>query len=100
MKLSNKERAEYLRFAEDVKYQASMYESSFVSGQRDGEKKGLKKGLKKGEEKGLKKGRKEGLKKGSKDKAFEIAGALKKKGININTIVEVSGLSAEEIKGL
>ena len=47
---------------------------------------------KRGEEKGLEKGIKEGIK--------QTAKAMKEKGIDINTISDVTGLSKEEIEKL
>ncbi|MCU0289218.1 MAG: hypothetical protein MUF15_22835 [Acidobacteria bacterium] len=50
-----------------------------------------------GMEKGREEGRDEGIKQGEKNKALEIAGKLKDKGINVRIIAEVSGLPLEEI---
>ncbi len=65
-----------------------------------GEEAGLQKGLQKGETIGLKKGRKEGLQKGAEKKAFAIAKNLLAKGIELQVIVEATGLSEEDIKKL
>lgn len=44
--------------------------------------------------------RNEGLEKGKKAKAIEMAKAMKKKGIDLSTIKEISGLSSKEIQDL
>ncbi len=41
-----------------------------------------------------------GIKKGETDKALEVAEAMKQKGMNLQMIVEISGLSIEAIKQL
>ena len=49
---------------------------------------------------GKKVGIKDGLKKGEKNAKIEIAKKLLNKGIDINIIIETTGLSEEEIKKL
>lgn len=53
-------------------------------------------GMKKGKEEGIK----EGAEQGKKDKAIEIAKKLLSKGIDINEIIEITGLTKEEIEKL
>ena len=57
---------------------------------------GFDKGLAKGIEKGIATGKKEGR----KDKAVEIAKKMKNKGILLEEIEEITGLSKEEIEKL
>ena len=57
-------------------------------------------GKKEGREEGLKEGEKKGLKKGLKEKSIEIAKNMLKKGLDINLISELSGLTIEEINEL
>ena len=79
-------------------------EEGISEGLEIGKQVGLKEGLKKGLEKGLKEGKIEGLKEGKiegeKNKAIEIAKNMLSKGLDVNLISELSGLSAEEIKNL
>ena len=56
--------------------------------------------MEKGMEKGREEGRDEGIKQGEKNKALEIAGRLKDKGVDVGIIAEVSGLPLEEIMRL
>jgi predicted transposase/invertase (TIGR01784 family) len=84
MKMPEEERRDYEEYLESLRYQASMYESSY----------------KVGEMKGRKEGRKEGREKGAKDKAIEIAKKALAKGNSIEFISEIIGLSKEEIEKL
>ncbi len=86
LKLSKEERKEYEEYLKDLHYEASMYESSYVVG----EKKGL--------EQGLERGKKEGLEEGAKNKAVEMAKKLKEKGMDADFIADTTGLSKEEIE--
>lgn len=69
-----------------------------------GKKKGLKKGLKKGREEGMKKGREEGLKKGrekgKEEEKIAIAKKAKEQGLPIDVIMQLTGLSRNEIEGI
>ena len=84
MKMPEEERRDYEEYLESLRYQASMYESSY----------------KVGEMKGRKEGREEGREKGAKDKAVEIAKKALAKGNSIEFISEITGLSKEEIEKL
>jgi predicted transposase/invertase (TIGR01784 family) len=76
MKMPEEERQDYEEYLESLRYQASMYESSYKVGEM--------------------KGRKEG----EKDKAIEIAKKALAKGNSIEFISEITGLSKEEIEKL
>lgn len=84
MKMSEEERREYEAYQESLRYQASMFESSY----------------KVGEMKGRKEGRKEGIEAGQQDKALEIAKKLKESGLEFPFIANVSGLTIDEIEKL
>ncbi len=74
--------------------------NSLDTAHEEGIEKGLKKGLKKGLEKGLEKGLKKGKIEGEKKKAIEIARKSLAKGIDIDTILAITGLSMEEIDSM
>ncbi len=57
---------------------------------------GREEGHKVGKEEGLKEGREEG----AKQKSFDIAKKMLEKGIDIETISELTGLTAEEVSML
>ena len=66
------------------------------TGREEGHKVGKEEGLKEGKEEGIK----EGLKEGAKKKSFDIAKRMLEKGIDIETIPELTGLTAEEVSML
>jgi predicted transposase/invertase (TIGR01784 family) len=84
MKMSEEERWEYEEYLESLRYQASMYESSY----------------KVGEMKGRKEGKKQGKEEGAKDKAIEMAKNSLKEGLSIELISKLTALSKEEIEKL
>ena len=53
-----------------------------------------------GREEGREEGRKEGRAEGAKQKSFDIAKRILEKGIDIETISELTGLTAEEVSML
>ena len=70
------------------------------TGREEGREEGLKVGREKGLEEGHKKGHKEGKEEGAKQKSFDIAKRMLEKGIDIETISELTGLTAEEVSML
>ena len=100
LKLSDEERHEYERYAYDLKYQASMYLSSFGQGEKKGIERGIERGIEKGIKRGIEKGIKEGREQGKNEKAIDMARALKKQGVNLNVIARCSGISKQEIEEL
>jgi predicted transposase/invertase (TIGR01784 family) len=72
MKLSEEERREYEAYLESLRYQASMFESSYKVGEKKGQKKGK----------------------------CDMAKVLKDNGVDIDIIIKSSGLSREEIEKL
>ena len=65
-------------------------------GRKEGKEEGLKEGHKEGKEEGIKEGREEG----AKQKSFDIAKRMLEKGIDIETISELTGLTEKEISEL
>ena len=63
------------------------------TGREEGLEEGHKKGHEEGKEEGLKEGRAEGVKQNS----FDIAKRMLEKGIETETISELTGLTAEEV---
>ena len=61
---------------------------------------GREEGHKVGKEEGLKVGREEGRAEGAKQKSFDIARRMLEKGIDIETISELTGLTEKEISEL
>ncbi|MDM8553191.1 Rpn family recombination-promoting nuclease/putative transposase [Desulfococcaceae bacterium HSG7] len=91
MKLSAEERRVYENYAADLRYQASMFQSSYISGELDG----IRKGRKEGKEEGRKEGRKEGLVEAKTDMAINLLDIL-----DDEVISEKTGLTLEKIRQL
>ncbi len=117
LKLSDEELRVYTDYIEDMRYQASMFDSSFGDGLRKGIQKGEKIGIEKGRKEGIEEGEKIGIEKGKKEgieeglregeatgekKAkFEIARRLLLSGgMGLEEIANISGLTIEEVKSL
>ena len=65
-----------------------------------GREEGREVGIKEGKEEGLKVGREEGRAEGAKQNSFDIAKRMLGKGIDIETISELTGLTEKEISEL
>ncbi len=86
MRLPEDEQKAYEHYKDDLRYQASMFESSFGDGYGEGEAKGIVKG----KAEGIIEGRDEAIK--------SMVLKLAKTGIAIETIAEATGLTESEIK--
>ena len=84
MKFDKEERAKYEKFKQYLHDQASAWESTYIIGKLEGKIEGKIEGNIEGENK----------------KAIEVAIKSLAKGIDIETIVEITGLSVEEINSL
>ncbi|MEQ9356977.1 MAG: hypothetical protein RLP97_16815, partial [Coleofasciculus chthonoplastes F2-STO-03] len=90
--LSEAERANYLRFMENRRYEISLIESSRSEGRLEG----LEEGLQEGMEKGIQ----EGMEQGKQQEKINIARLLKQQGTDLDTITAATGLTREEIEQL
>ncbi len=70
------------------------------TGREEGREEGLKEGHKKGHKEGKEEGLKEGRAEGAKQNSFDIAKRMLEKGIDIETISELTGLTAEDVSRL
>ena len=71
-------------------------ETGREEGREEGHKVGKEEGLKEGKEEGIKEGREEG----ARQKSLDIAKRMLEKGIDIETISELTGLTEKEISEL
>ncbi|CCY37608.1 putative uncharacterized protein [Alistipes sp. CAG:831] len=60
-------------------------------------KQGIKQGMKQGLEKGMKQGMEQGLEQGQQEERIRNARGMKAKGIPVEVISEITGLTAEEV---
>ncbi len=93
---SDAELLAYDKFWDSVRVEKTLQSDSYMEGRAEGRAEGLEKGLKKGLEKGLKKGRAEG----EMEAKRAMAAKLLSLGVPVNTIVQATGLTAEEIQSL
>ncbi len=98
--LSEEERANYLRFMENRRYEISIIESSRSEGRLDGLEEGRQQGIKEGIEQGMEKGIQEGIEQGKQQEKVNIARTLKQQGTDFDTIAQATGLSRTEIEEL
>jgi predicted transposase/invertase (TIGR01784 family) len=100
LKMNPEERLSYERHQEELHYQASMYQSTYVlgklEGKEEGKLEGIEEGIVIGEERGLKVGEERGLKKG----LLQIAKKMQQAGMNNAEIAEMTGLSIDEIESI
>lgn len=67
-------------------------------GYKEGREEGRQDGIKEGREEGIKEGIKEGRKEGRENAQVETAKKMKEKGLDIDLIIEITGLSKERIE--
>lgn len=92
--------AEYARFTENqqLTYDSSwMRELDIINQIEGGRILGHEEGFKKGREEGRAEGRAEGREEGRAESTIEIARKMKANGIDAETIVQITGLSEEEV---
>ncbi len=95
-KLSQEERFTYEQQLKHERDWNACLNSATRQGLRRGYSKGMEKGLKEGMEKGLEKG----LEKGRAEERFSIARNMKSSGLDIQSIMNFTGLTKEEIDSL
>ena len=99
--LDDKDRTNYIKSMNTERDTYNQIEYARETGREEGREEGLKEGHKKGhkegKEEGLKEGRAEGREEGAKQNSFDIAQRMLEKGIDIETISELTGLTEKEI---
>ena len=66
----------------------------------EGMEKGMKQGMEKGMKQGMEKGMKQGMEKGLEQRSLEIARKMLAKGMDAASVMEITGLSAEQMQQL
>ena len=67
---------------------------------KQGMEKGMKQGMEKGMKQGMEKGMKQGMEKGLEQRSLEIARKMLAKGMDAASVMEITGLSAEQMQQL
>jgi predicted transposase/invertase (TIGR01784 family) len=96
LNLPEKDRLAYVHYQDDLRYQASLVESNYGLGHLDG----LEKGIERGREQGLEQGIEQGVEIGEKKNQLETVRKMKSKGFSVEDIMEITGLSCEEVAGV
>ena len=98
------EEAEIARFTpqEQREYEASKMayrdiKNSIDTAKREGKEEGLAEGMEKGLAEGMERGLAEGMEKGMNQRSLEIARKMLANGMDAVAVMEITGLSAEEI---
>ncbi len=86
LSMSETEQLAYARYQDDLRYQASLVESNYGLGLKEGREAGLTEGIKKGMEQGNEHGR------------LEVAKRLLAKGMSIEEAAEIAGITVEMLK--
>lgn len=81
-----------------IRDEANIRESALEDGFNEGYDNGMREGIKEGTKKGIEEGIAKGIEKGIKKEKKDIVKKLKQKGIPIDEISEITGLSKEEIE--
>ncbi len=84
MKLPAEQRKAYEAYQDDLHYQASMFESNYGEGYLDGVDKGMKKGMEKGKIETIR----------------ETVLRMHKKGLDIEMIAEIAGITQNDVKNI
>ena len=71
-----------------------------AEGMEKGMKQGLEKGMEKSMKQGIEKGMKQGMEKGLEQRSLEIARKMLAKGMDAASVMEITGLSAEQMQQL
>jgi predicted transposase/invertase (TIGR01784 family) len=100
LKMKTEERVQYDSYKYERHREASVYESTYVLGNKMGIKEGKLIGIEVGMEKGIKKGKKEGIEKGRKDEKIEVAINLLKSGVDHKIICASTKLTDQELTDL
>ena len=69
-------------------------------GMKQGMEKGMKQGMEKGMKQGMEKGMKQGMEKGLEQRSLEIARKMLAKGMDAASVMEITGLSVEQMQHL
>ena len=105
LRLIEKAKVSALSEEEYDQYEASMkYLENEIDMEQHGYERGMEEGLKKGTEQGMKQGLEQGMKQGKlegeKTANLRNAKRMKQKGLDVDDIAEITGLSLEDIEKL
>ena len=88
----------YDKFWDSVSVERTLLDDRYQKGMEEGIEKGRAEGIEEGRAEGIEKGRAEGIEKGMSQRSLEIARKMLAKGMDEASIMDMTGLTAEEIK--
>ena len=91
---SDAELRAYDKFWDSVSVERTLLDDRYQKGKEEG----IAEGMEKGRAEGMEKGRAEGMEKGLSQRSLEIARKMLAKGLDDTTIMEMTGLSLDEIR--
>ena len=90
----------YDKFWDSVRVERTIQYDSFQKGKEEGKEEGRAEGMEMGMKQGMEKGRAEGLEEGMSQRSLEIAKKMLAKGMDEASVMDMTGLTAEEMKQL
>ena len=91
---SDAELRAYDKFWDSVSVERTLIDDSYQTGKEEGMAKGIAEGM----EKGMKQGMEKGIKQGMNLRSLEIARKMLAKGMDDASVMDMTGLTVEEIK--
>ena len=88
----------YDKFWDSVSVERTLMDDRYQKGIEKGKEEGIAEGMEMGMKQGMEKGRAEGMEKGMSQRSLEIARKMLAKGMDEASIMDMTGLTAEEIK--
>ena len=92
----------YDKFWDSVSVERTLLDDRYQKGREEGKEEGIAEGMEKGMEQGMKQGMKQGMEKGMEQgmslRSLEIAKKMLAKGMDEATVMDMTGLAAEEMK--
>ena len=88
----------YDKFWDSVSVERTLIDDSYQKGKEKGKEEGIAEGMEMGMKQGMEKGRAEGMEEGMSQRSLEIARKMLAQGLDEAMIMDMTGLTAEEIK--
>ena len=88
----------YDKFWDSVSVERTLLDDRYQKGMEEGMEKGRAEGIEEGRAEGMEKGRTEGVEEGMSQRSLEIARKMLAHGMDETSIMDMTGLTAEEIK--
>ena len=83
---------------DSVSVERTLLDDRYQKGREEGKEEGIAEGMEKGMEQGMKQGMEKGMEQGMSQRSLEIAKKMLAKGMDEATVMDMTGLAAEEMK--